>query len=138
MHTTVVESPPQNSEIHSHSNSDSPIPSFSFPTLSSDVMEQTMNPSTSNPQLSSITEEPKENEPMAIVPSNLMHISPSSDQAIGDSNQELGQGVSHLSGGTSIVSGGIRAILQIAAQSTLFNPLGQDSSDLISPTTKWL
>ena len=49
-----------------------------------------MNPSTSNPQLSSITEKPKESEPMAIDPSNLMQIFPSSDQAIKDSNLVLG------------------------------------------------
>ena len=40
MHTTGVdESPSHTSEIQSHSNSDSPIPSFSFQTLSSNVME---------------------------------------------------------------------------------------------------
>ena len=136
MHTTVVyESPPHNSEIQSTSNSDSPIPSFSFPTLSSDVMDQTMNPQTSNPQLSTITEEPQEHEPMAIDPSQLMQTSSFSDQAIGDSNLETSQGVSQLSGETPIVSGGQGASLKIATQSTLVNPLGQDSSDLVSPTT---
>src|SRR5207245_11488313 len=136
MHTTVVyESPPHNSEIQSTSNSDSPIPSFSFPTLSSDVMDQTMNPQTSNPQLSTITEEPQEHDTMAIYHSQLMQTSSFSDQAIGDSNLETSQGVSHLSGETPIVSGGQGASLKITTQSTLVNPLGQVSTDLVSPTT---
>src|SRR5207245_11142134 len=119
MHTTSVdESPSHTSEIQFQSNSDSPIPSFSFQTLSSDVMEQTMNPSTSNPQLSSITEEPKQHEPMAIDPSQLMQTSSFSDKAIGDSNLETGQGVSNLSEETQIVSGVQGASLKVATQST--------------------